>query len=124
MRADALWRLRRAAQGVGDFYTDPQIHTWDGDGFGMGNLGAEGIERYLASCGAAHAHNALIGKLGLLRLEDPQHGARHDPRHGARRRADEGGGDGVVRALVEDEQMSRCVARGGLEASCADLERV
>ena len=29
-------------QGVNSFYTDPQIHTWDGEGFGLGNMGAEG----------------------------------------------------------------------------------
>jgi hypothetical protein len=29
-------------QGVNDFYTDPQIHTADGTGFGMGNLGVTG----------------------------------------------------------------------------------
>ena len=27
-------------QGVGTFYTDPQIHTFDGEGFGAGNLGS------------------------------------------------------------------------------------
>ena len=26
-------------QGVGNFYTDPQIHSFDGCGFGAGNLG-------------------------------------------------------------------------------------
>jgi hypothetical protein len=25
-------------QGVGSFYTDPQIHSRDGEGFGMGNM--------------------------------------------------------------------------------------
>merc|ERR1719422_819739 len=48
-------------QGVGSFYTDPQIHTFDGEGFGAGNLGSEGIERYLRS----HRHTLLCEQLGL-----------------------------------------------------------
>ena len=33
-------RLRGGGgQGVGTFYTDPQIHSFDGRGFGAGNLG-------------------------------------------------------------------------------------
>jgi myosin-heavy-chain kinase len=36
-------------QGVGTFYTDPQIHTLDGEGFGAGNLGERGIRRFLSS---------------------------------------------------------------------------
>lgn len=48
-------------QGVGTFYTDPQIHTSDGEGFGAGNLGAEGIRRFLRT----HRHNLLCEELGL-----------------------------------------------------------
>ena len=33
-------------QGVGDLYTDPQIHTYHGHGFGMGNLGNDGIIKF------------------------------------------------------------------------------
>jgi hypothetical protein len=29
-------------QGVGDLYTDPQIHTLDGQGYGDGNLALRG----------------------------------------------------------------------------------
>eukprot|EP01133_Synstelium_polycarpum_P018014 gene18014-21499_t len=36
-------------QGVDDHYTDPQIHTKDGKGFGAGNLGEKGIERFIKS---------------------------------------------------------------------------
>jgi len=36
-------------QGVGDKYTDPQIHTSDGKGYGQGNMGPMGIERFLKS---------------------------------------------------------------------------
>jgi len=30
-------------QGVGDLYTDPQIHSADGKGFGNGNMGNFGM---------------------------------------------------------------------------------
>ncbi|RHY66351.1 hypothetical protein DYB30_002931 [Aphanomyces astaci] len=36
-------------QGVNDSYTDPQIHTADGRGFGIGNLGTRGMETFLQS---------------------------------------------------------------------------
>jgi len=48
-------------QGVGTFYTDPQIHTFDGEGFGAGNLGPEGIDRFLRN----HRHNLVCEQLGL-----------------------------------------------------------
>lgn len=48
-------------QGVGTFYTDPQIHTFDGQGFGLGNFGAEGIIKFLKS----HRHSLFCEKLGL-----------------------------------------------------------
>lgn len=36
-------------QGVGSYYTDPQIHTYDGSGFGLGNFAAKGIKEFLLS---------------------------------------------------------------------------
>merc|ERR1712232_989869 len=36
-------------QGVGDMYTDPQVHTITGTGFGKGNLGLRGIQKFLQS---------------------------------------------------------------------------
>ena len=54
-------------QGVGDLFTDPQIHTRVGDGrthYGLGNLGAEGIRKFCAS----HRCNAVCRALGLKRL--------------------------------------------------------
>lgn len=52
-------------QGVGTFYTDPQVHTFDGEGFGAGNMGADGIQRFLAS----HRHSLLCDELGLPSLD-------------------------------------------------------
>jgi len=42
-------------QGVGSYFTDPQIHTASGKGFGVGNLGATGIKAFLLrhQCGPA-----------------------------------------------------------------------
>ena len=36
-------------QGVLDMYTDPQVHTGSGEGFGQGNLGLDGIHRFLGT---------------------------------------------------------------------------
>jgi len=48
-------------QGVGSFYTDPQIHSFDGEGFGLGNMGQEGLTKFLKT----HECNAICT---LLRL--------------------------------------------------------
>jgi hypothetical protein len=48
-------------QGVSDFYTDPQIHSADGRGFGKGNRGQAGIDKFLRS----HRCNAVCRYLKL-----------------------------------------------------------
>lgn len=48
-------------QGVNDQYTDPQIHSADGRGFGAGNLGTFGMEKFLES----HRCNEVCRWLGL-----------------------------------------------------------
>eukprot|EP01111_Echinosteliopsis_oligospora_P017876 TRINITY_DN7920_c0_g1_i1.p1 TRINITY_DN7920_c0_g1~~TRINITY_DN7920_c0_g1_i1.p1 ORF type:complete len:693 (-),score=209.97 TRINITY_DN7920_c0_g1_i1:70-2148(-) len=48
-------------QGVNDFYTDPQIHTKSGKGFGEGNLGSNGIFQFIKS----HQCNPLCNFLKL-----------------------------------------------------------
>lgn len=52
-------------QGVGTFYTDPQIHTFDGAGFGAGNLGRQGIDAFLRT----HTHSLVCDRLGLPSLD-------------------------------------------------------
>jgi hypothetical protein len=47
-------------QGVGTYYTDPQIHSEDGESFGSGNCGAEGIKAFFES----HKCNSLCRRLG------------------------------------------------------------
>ncbi|KDO28176.1 hypothetical protein SPRG_06224 [Saprolegnia parasitica CBS 223.65] len=53
-------------QGVNDSYTDPQIHTADGRGFGSGNLGTHGMEKFLES----HRCNEVCRWLGLRTLNE------------------------------------------------------
>lgn len=48
-------------QGVGDDYTDPQIMSLDGEGYGRGNLGSKGMEKFLKT----HQCNAVCEHLGL-----------------------------------------------------------
>lgn len=48
-------------QGVGDDYTDPQIMSLDGEGYGRGNLGKKGMEKFLKT----HECNGVCQQLGL-----------------------------------------------------------
>jgi len=52
-------------QGVGDYYTDPQIHSFNGEGFGLGNLGGSGIKKFLQT----HRCNKICK---ALNLRDPR----------------------------------------------------
>jgi len=51
-------------QGVGETYTDPQIHSTTGKGYGLGNQGRAGIKKFLAT----HSCNGVCLTLGLPRL--------------------------------------------------------
>ena len=48
-------------QGVGDLYTDPQVHSIEGGGYGEGNLGANGFALFFS----AHRCSPLCARLGL-----------------------------------------------------------
>ena len=47
--------------GVDDFYTDPQIHSIDEKGFGIGNLGEIGFRKFFET----HKCNSVCVALGL-----------------------------------------------------------
>ena len=51
-------------QGVSDLYTDPQVHTLEGKGYGEGNLGAQGFALFFA----AHRCSPLCARMGLTPL--------------------------------------------------------
>lgn len=48
-------------QGVGDLYTDPQLHTLDGNDFGKGNLGVTGFHKFMST----HRCNSICRYLKL-----------------------------------------------------------
>ena len=48
-------------QGVDDYYTDPQVHSRSGTGFGAGNMGQEGIDQFYST----HWCNPICEGLGL-----------------------------------------------------------
>lgn len=52
-------------QGIDDLYTDPQIHTLDGIGYGSGNLGVAGMALFFST----HHFTPLSADLGLRRFE-------------------------------------------------------
>lgn len=56
-------------QGVGDLYTDPQIHTADGLGYNDGNLGLRGMALFFHT----HRCNPLCAFLGLTPFDLSNH---------------------------------------------------
>lgn len=65
-------------QGVDDYYTDPQILSPDGEGYGRGNLGRKGIQRFLDS----HRCNSVCKAIGLPPLVKTSKGVIAPPSAG------------------------------------------
>jgi hypothetical protein len=58
---------------VGDLYTDPQIHTLDGEGYGEGNLGARGMALFFRCVRAPACVWRSLGVGGGRRQERQWH---------------------------------------------------
>mmetsp|Transcript_41107 Transcript_41107/g.64211 ORF Transcript_41107/g.64211 Transcript_41107/m.64211 type:complete len:150 (+) Transcript_41107:617-1066(+) len=73
-------------QGVGNYFTDPQIHSKDGKGFGLGNCGLSGIRRFMET----HQCSDLCRRLklppmalpGPLKVSRSSSGRDNPGRHG------------------------------------------
>lgn len=61
-------------QGVNDLYTDPQIHSGDGAGFGKGNLGETGMKKFVSTHRCNHICKFL--RLPLINAKDNDSGTR------------------------------------------------
>ena len=77
-------------QGVGDLYTDPQIHTYHGNGFGMGNLGNDGIIKFFKTheCNAICKHFKFGSTKNMGINEDLIYGTRPEKQYMKRKKID------------------------------------
>lgn len=90
-------------QGVGNEYTDPQIHTADGNGFGRGNLGKRGMQKFLST----HTCNAVCQRFNLPLLVAGRHATLCARRQeSARRRKRRRRGLGACRRVVVSASCS------------------
>lgn len=67
LRSDRAY-IVPTCQGVGGMYTDPQIHTISGKGFGAGNLGQTGIRAFLLR----HQCNEVVDVINHFRTKSTE----------------------------------------------------
>ena len=97
-------------QGVGDRWTDPQIHSADGRGYGKGNMGMRGVRAFLNN----HRCNAMCKDLRLPPTAKPAKnvadGTRLRPLEEAKREANEDGeGNELTRTQRKAEKVKNAL---------------
>ena len=94
-------------QGVGDRWTDPQIHSVDQRGYGKGNMGMRGITAFLNN----HRCNAICKALKLPPTRKPakslSDGTRLKPLEEAKREAEEEHGSQLTHTQRKAERIKQ-----------------
>ncbi len=97
---------------------------WDGGGGGGGSvgLGFDADSGLAIGCGADLERHGRAGGEGRCELEDQGFGARQQLRQAAGERADDFGGDGLARMLLQRfergaQELGRCRIGDGIRAS-------
>jgi len=102
-------------QGVGDLYTDPQIHTMNGKDFGRGNLGEAGIKKFLETHRCNHICRYL--KLQAINPKDDDQGTKPADQYMAAQKIETAGFDSQYYYLNNPNLKERIKSREGSPTS-------